>query len=647
MPKVSLRCPIEPSVAPVSHTLHPGEGFYQYVNQAWLKKEHINSWRSEFGVSDEIETKTDKELLSIVNGLDVPSTLEPKTSKEHLALLSSIWKNRNPVKEEEYIKICLQQLLLSEGSYSISKFFGWLCRSRISTIIEIVAQEETNHPYFVRMSLTPGALTLPLSYYTNLKLHQSDVWKFYLEYVYTCAIELNLPFLHYAINAECRLAKILNMPFSDLAKTLKGSSLEHWESEFEWDGFMEGLNLDKYWQSRLWTLDTPEQLKRILHWICTTDTQSVAAVLALHLITFASPYLKDTIKSKANKLFNNGLRGVTAEMPDDLQFIGDIKAILPDALCIVYADHQHDKAKLDSITNLVEKIRGAAVNVMAQTTVLSKKTRAATQEKIHRMRFKIGKGNCSIEIPKVVYYPECLLNTIISIQYARTLDFLKTAGRPSNEDTYIYPCFVANASYFSESNHIVLPWGILQWPFFCKEAPLGWNYGGIGATIAHEMTHGFDLEGSLYSPRAVYKEWWTQKNRNVFKKQTRKVEKFFGKFKHYGIPIDGRKTLSEDWADLGGVLISLEGLKDLLATKAVSDAERKDAYRNFFLAYAVSWRTLVRKEKMLYAMMTSVHAPAEDRVDRIVPQFQEWVDAFDIKETDTLFIPMAQRLKFF
>lgn len=93
--------------------------------------------------------------------------------------------------------------------------------------------------------------------------------------------------------------------------------------------------------------------------------------------------------------------------------------------------------------------------------------------------------------------------------------------------------------------------------------------------------------------------------------------------------------------------IALRGLKKVLDAEQANDAVRKEAYRNFFIAYAVSWRTLLKKEKMIYSLMTSVHAPAEDRVDRIVPQFQEWVDAFDIQKGDALYIPRGQRLKFF
>jgi putative endopeptidase len=260
------------------------------------------------------------------------------------------------------------------------------------------------------------------------------------------------------------------------------------------------------------------------------------------------------------------------------------------------------------------------------------------------MWFELGKGK-DMPLPDLFYTPDSLLHTIFSIHSARAKDIVSLTGKPADKIHSNYPCFETNASYFEESNHIVIPWGILQWPFYDLNAPLGWNHGGIGATICHEMTHGFDLEGSLYSPRGVYKEWWTRKNRKTFKKQTRKVSNFFSKFKHYGKKLDGNKTLSENWADLGGLKIALHGLNKLLEGKPQEEIE--EAHRNFFISYAVSWREISTKKSMVYSILTSVHAPGEDRVDRIVPQFKEWVQAFNIKETDTLFLPEAKRLHFF
>jgi putative endopeptidase len=204
-----------------------------------------------------------------------------------------------------------------------------------------------------------------------------------------------------------------------------------------------------------------------------------------------------------------------------------------------------------------------------------------------------------------------------------------------------------NASYFEDLNHIIIPWGILHEPFYSEVRPLGWNYGGIGATIAHEITHAFDLEGSHYNPRAKYREWWTRKDRSHFKARTRKIGKFFTKFQHYGVHLDGDKTLSENWADFGGLIISLDALKKEADRLGLTEKEKREAIKTLFVSYAVSWRDQKKKRKVLYNIERSVHSLAEDRVDRIVPHFQDWYDIFGVKENDALYLPVKDRLKFF
>ena len=608
------------------------------MNQKWIDKTHINSWRSEFGVSDEVENQTDKELLDLLGSVPEDSLL---------GRVSHVWNTRTPEREEEYLKVCLSELI-SPDIRTIARVFGWMCKSKIPTVLTLVVQEEVNPPYFARESLIPGDLTLPLSYYRNhVSLKHTELWAAYVDYITVCSLELGLPFLRAAIDGEQSLARALDASFTDLTKVSRGDALYRWAPDFEWSGFMEGLT-DNTWHSRLWLLDSPQRLKRVLQWICRANQEHVVAVFALHLITFAAPYLRPAIRDAASRLFNKALRGVTVEPPSSRRYLSDIKKILPDALCALYSQAQHDAAKRAYVEELVLKLKEAATDVIYETRILSKAAHSNTIEKIRRMKFTIGSlvGSKTSNADTISVYPESLLRTIVSIQSAKSSKMRELAGKPSQPDAD-YPCFQANASYYSESNHIVMPWGILQWPYYHKDAPLGWNYGGIGATIAHEMTHGFDLEGVQYSPRAVYKTWWTRKNRETFSKRTRRVGAFFGKFKHYGLAIDSGKTASEDWADFGGMTIALRGLKKVLDAEKANDALRKEAYRNFFIAYAVSWRTLLKKEKMIYSLMTSVHAPAEDRVDRIVPQFQEWVDAFDIQKGDALYIPRGQRLKFF
>jgi putative endopeptidase len=616
------------------------------VNQTWLKHNDIPEWRAAFGVSDEMTNETDKELLKILHSLEYLKSvnLKPTTPTQHLQLMGYIWKNKTVEKEESYLQVCIHSLMAYKNSADIARFLGWLVRCSVSTIIEIGAREEIQAPYHVRATLSTGLLLLPLKYYLEPGLKNTDVWRAYEEFISICSVELGLPFLHRVIEAEQALAPILDKSFKHVTQNKKGASLKSWYQDFEWDAFMEGLDLDSRWEKRIWTINSSERFKDVLHWICNFKDEFIISILSMHLIRSASPYLRPSIKSAYSKLYDRALKGVTSDPPQQQQMLSDIKDILPDALCILYSEKHKDKRILNDIKHLVSDLKHAAVEVMSETEVFSTRTKSKVKEKLHRMWFELGNGTFN-KLPHITYTSDSLIHSALSIRSARTKLIPSVTGKPADKIHSSYPCFITNASYFEESNHIVIPWGILQWPFYHLNAPLGWNHGGIGATICHEMTHGFDLEGSLFSPRGVYKEWWTRKNRNTFKKQTRKVSKFFSKFKHHGKKLDGQKTLSENWADLGGLKMSLHGLNKILEGK--SDNEKKDAHRNFFIAYAVSWREIVRKKALLYSIMTSVHAPAEDRVDRIVPHFQEWVEAFNIKETDKLFLPEPKRLRFF
>lgn len=630
-----------PPVDPVSHVKHPGDGFYQYVNEKWQTSAHIESWRSETGAFVEIDNENTEELLKELSKL--PSHLVPKpaTAKQHLTSLLNVWNSRSVTDEHIYFKLCLNM--------DITTFFGWLSYSRIPSIINLVVQEETKEPYFVRTSLTPGGLILPAQYYKKASLRASPVWKAYENYIYTCAIELGLPFLPKVMDAEIELSKIFDKTSKPLTKSIQGSRLESWMPDFEWYPYMDGLHLDS-WKARKWVLDSPEKLKDILAWVCRTEKETVIALLAFHLILFASPFLGPTIKDAFDTLFQRELLGIKHDPPKKEEFLDLAKDILPEAICEMYTGITKDLSVKKDISQMAKSIQDAAVDVMHQTRMLSKKSRSRAIEKIHRMTVQIGSGSASgntLELEKAVYHPESMLRTILSIQQSRFKNgMIDLTGKPSSTSTP-YPCFIVNASYYLESNRIVIPWGILHWPFYHPNAPLGWNYGGIGNTIAHEITHAFDLEGSQYSPRAVYKEWWTRKNREGFKKQTRKVSKFYSRFTHYGLHLNGKKTVSEDWADIGGVYITLKALKADLDAMGASEEVRKEAFRTYFISYAASWRKRSKKQKIIFQILTDVHTPAIDRVDRIVPHFQEWVDAFDIKETDKLYLPMKSRIAFF
>ncbi len=642
------KCPNIPSIPALSATRRPGEGFYDYVNQNWLNQTHLPQWRSEYSVSDEIEDETENELISILQGLK--QTKAPpnpaKRPEDHLRWLSHIWHSSIPEKEEAYIKAWLSQIVQAKSRDELSNVLGQMMRYRMSTIFSLEIQEAIRPPFVLFQSFVSGNLVLPNVYYSEAEYQKGPVWAAYENLVGILAVEYGLPFLLHAIDAEKAVAKILDMPFAVVMKSVKGSQFPKLCPGLCWDALMAGLGFENHWHLRSYLLDAPERIQKLIAWFTDAPIQEVAGLLALHVLVFAAPYLRPAVKTAADDLFQKALRGVQGTPKRDIQFLQDVKLILPDAMGYLYAKAAGDSTTEKKVREMAESIRSSAIQVMRSTKVFSKRTKSKAIEKLRRIKILIGNVE-SKDALQVQYDEDSLLHSFFSVLEARTQSQLRYVGKPASlESLSGYPSFAANASYYSESNIIMIPWGILKWPMFCKDASLAWNYGGIGAILAHEITHAFDMEGRFYNEKAVYKQWWTRRNIQKFDKATRKVQKFYGSFKHLGISVDGRRTLSENWADLGGCGIALAALKSHLSG-TLGPEELREVYKDFFISYAVSWRTLIRRQKMVYSMLTSVHAQSVDRVDRIVPQFQEWVDAFQIHETDSLYLKPSDRLKFF
>jgi predicted metalloendopeptidase len=159
-----------------------------------------------------------------------------------------------------------------------------------------------------------------------------------------------------------------------------------------------------------------------------------------------------------------------------------------------------------------------------------------------------------------------------------------------------------------------------------------WNYGALGSIIGHEICHGFDEDGRYFLPNGVKKNWWTRSDAGKYSRKIRGLEDMFSSEIVCGKHVDGSKTVSENIADLGGIAICVEALKESQRKRGLSPDAIKKEFREFFIAFATSWRTKYRKEKLKMFMTLDTHSPAFLRVNLVVSQLQEWYDAFDIKE---------------
>jgi putative endopeptidase len=223
---------------------------------------------------------------------------------------------------------------------------------------------------------------------------------------------------------------------------------------------------------------------------------------------------------------------------------------------------------------------------------------------------------------------------------------MNKVGKPVDREEWGMTPQTVNAGYYPNKNEIVFPAGILQPPFFNLDADDAVNYGAIGMVIGHEMTHGFDNQGRQFDKDGNLRDWWTKDDSKAFEDR---ASMLIDQYNHFEVLdsafVNGKLTLGENIADLGGATISFNAYKLSLAGKeppkpidGFTDTQR------FFLSYAQIWRTNMRDEELRKRVKTDEHSPAKVRINGVVYNMPEFYSAFpDIKPGDKLFRVPEQR----
>jgi len=201
-----------------------------------------------------------------------------------------------------------------------------------------------------------------------------------------------------------------------------------------------------------------------------------------------------------------------------------------------------------------------------------------------------------------------------------------------------------NAYYNPTNNEIVFPAGILQPPFFNAHADDAVNYGAIGVVIGHEMTHGFDDQGRKYDKDGNMNDWWTPEDAERFTEKTKMLGEQFDHFTLLdSLHINGAMTMGENIADLGGLNIAYDAYQLSLNGKQPEKIDGFTGDQRFYMGYAQVWRANIRDKELMRRLKVDVHSPAEARVNVPLFNLDKFIEAFNISDSDKLYIPEDQR----
>jgi len=626
-----------------SKTIKPGQSFYRYVNQTWLAKTKIPDHLVRYSAGNETEEYIDTFLYKII--LDSFKTQHEDTAIYNAIRLVTMSAIRPEIQNTNYKVLAqfIRSVVCIRDTNGVAKMMGHLIKHGIHTCVSmnIDAERVPKHKekqYII--SLFPGRLGLraPQEYlFEKPPFQKEETLKHYKHLVKYASHHFELTQnMELGIKVECNLAKALyalkvDETFYTLNDLIKDFPNVPWKLFFseigitDLDGFMCNIEYSGF----LLLLQKLFKELTIDEWI---------GLLSLQIFMHALPHLHEPYISKAHTLF--GSRPISRQ----LYTLSILKAGLHDEMSYLFAKN-FLKGK-GTATNFVDEIVKAAAARAVGIEWMDSKTRERVIEKIGNIKEIVFSSESEKQpsCPKNLV-DDCILKNIYTINLHTTQKSLnKLHKNASNVCMDTPPSYIINAYYYPKLNQIIIPAASFFYPFYDPKR-IGWNYGGIGATIGHEIIHAFDKDGQTYDENGEDNEIWSKGDKRKYNAILKKLIERFSKEKVIGAHINGETTVSENLADLGGIQVALAALT--MRIKGVSPKKRLHELREFFLSYATSWRTLVRRHEALLRVYVDPHAPAEHRVDVIVSQIDEWYEAFGCKVGDRLYVKPEDRIHIF
>lgn len=427
------------------------------------------------------------------------------------------------------------------------------------------------------------------------------------------------------------------------ALTLDAAGLESAAPGLPWAAFLAGATIPDGHAVNVVQPAAAKALATLLRELPLADWKRY---FRLRLLDVSAPLLPSGFRAAHFAFRGKVLGGLAAPRPQEERALDALSEVLGDGLGELYMARHFGPDQKARVEAMAERIRLAALDTVAGIAWLGPQARREAQEKVRRMRAKVGYPAAWRDYGGLeVRAGDALGNR----DRARRHEWLRLAllsGTPVDRAAWAMSPLEPNAFYDPMLNEINLPAAILQAPFFDADADDAANYGGIGSLIAHEISHAFDSTGSQFDSRGVQRDWWTAGEHAAFQAfSARLVARFDAAEALPGAHVNGKLTLPENIADLMGLQLAWRAWRATPEGQAAPVVDGRSGAQRFFLAYARQWAVKRRDERTLQLLGSDPHAPAPLRANFPAMQLDAFHEAFGTRAGDAMFLPAEERLR--
>ncbi|MFC7421181.1 M13 family metallopeptidase [Iodobacter arcticus] len=414
--------------------------------------------------------------------------------------------------------------------------------------------------------------------------------------------------------------------------------------DFAWDEYWQAMGVQGKAESVV--VSQPSYIKAMSQIIAKTPLATLKVWLKFKTLDQYANALPKAYVDLAFDFHGKALSGVPEQKPRWKKAIAATNSSLGEAVGELYiAKHftPEAKAKMDvMVKNLMASYRTGIKDL----TWMSAATKLKAQEKLSKFTVKIGYPEQWIDYSTLDIKADDLLGNLQRAQRFTSAREIAKLGKPIDRKEWGMTPQTVNAYYNPSMNEIVFPAAILQAPFFDPTADDAVNYGAIGGVIGHEISHGFDDQGSQYDGDGNLKNWWGKQDSKAFKALTSKLVAQYDAYEAIpGKHVNGKLTLGENIADLSGLAVAYKAYQLSLAGKPSAKIDGYSGEQRFFLGWSQVWASKMREPMTLQLLLTDPHSPGQFRANGAAVNSDAFYKAFNVKEGDTMYKPSKERIR--
>lgn len=638
-------------------SVKPGDDFYTYASGNWLKNNPVPAketrWGS-FNVLRDFNINAVKSILSkaVENKAAVPGSVEKRVADFYAAGMDSLTIEKSgytPIKADLARIAAIKDLngVINEAATMRTMGIG-------SPMFSFSVGQDRKNPTLMMASLGQGGTTLPdRDYYLKDDARTQKIKDSYHQFMVTLftltgstsAEAEACAKIIFKIEKDFAQAQMSRVEMRDPYKTYNKflvSSFSKTTPGLDWTTLMAKMKVTG--QDSI-LVGNPQFFVTLSQNLKTTSIADWKTYLKWNVLKSATNNLSSPFVEAGFK-FSQTLSGQKVQTPRWQRMSSLTDGTIGELLGQLYVKTYFKPEAKARMTELVNNLSKAYEIRIKNLDWMSDVTKQKALDKLHAFTPKIGfpdkwENYDGLVISKATYFQN--LRNAGAWGYNKMVNQL---GKPVDKTRWGMTPPTVNAYYSPVMNEIVFPAGILQFPFFDPNADDAVNYGGIGAVIGHEMSHGFDDSGSQYDKDGTLRNWWTPEDLANFKAKTAKLVDQFNAYTVLDtIHVNGKLTLGENIGDLGGLNAAYEAFK---MTKQGNSMEKIDGFtpdQRFFLSWAQVWRGNILPETAAQLIITDSHSPGPYRTIGAPVNMDAWYKAFDVKPGDKLYIAPENRLK--